>query len=413
MIGLLLCRPSSAKEIQSLEELRRAILDFSPQVVASKEAWRISTRIKNSSFGALLPRLDLTSSLLADHQGEPEPIDQSGSSLRLSANFYNSHLDWYAYRIAEHQERVAELQYYTEVGAQIIEGINLYLNYSDQSVILNIAEQRKRLVDEQFANSRRSYRSGTSTRLDFLRLQSEKKSSEFEVIRARSEYAQAKNRLVALFGSMNEELVFRPLVFNKGKDLPIISMNLQVESHPEYQIQKQVVRAAEYEVKQSQRRYWPQISLDTEWINGSSGYWVDGASHAWGTEFRTILSFTFNLFDGGQLSNEVANQRSQLVINQSNAELTRLRLISDIENLKIEANILKGQVQSTLEILEIETQVFNSISREYRVGNLSYLDFINSLNRRLSAQLNVQTSISNYLKTYYRALYHQGVLLND
>ncbi len=409
--------PASAQsdkiEIQSLEDFRRHLIESSPRVVAAKETWRISTRLKDSAYAALFPSLDLTSSLVADHESDPEPWDQSGAYLKLSTNLYNNHLDWYTYKIAQHQERLAGLQYYTEIGNQILEGLSLYLNFSDRFVTLSVAEQRKKLVDEQYANSRRSYQSGTSTRLDFLRLQSEKMSSEFEVNRARAEFVQAENRLKALFSSEDGNLQFKPLVLGAKEALPTIVTDLSVEDHPEYLIQKEQVKASEYEVTKAQRRYWPRISLDSQWSHGPSSYWVDGENVTWGRDWRTTLSVTFNLFDGGRLSNDLANQRSQVIINQSQAEMAWLRLKSEFENLSLDASILKEQVENAVEILEIETQVFNSISHEYRVGNLGYLDFINSLNRRLSAELNLQTSLSSYLKTYYSSLYHQGVLLNE
>lgn len=154
------------------------------------------------------------------------------------------------------------------------------------------------------------------------------------------------------------------------------------------------------------------MTLDSEWSRGISGHWVEGIDPAWGTDWRTTLNFTFNLFDGGRRSYDLANQRSQVVITQSQAELKKLELDSTISNLILESVRLRDQVQNAIEILDIETQVFRSISQEYQVGNITYLDFINSLNRRLSAQSSLQTSISGYLKSYYSALYHQGVLLD-
>lgn len=411
-VVLLLSTPALAVEIQSLEQFKAELIKSSPRLVVQRETLNISTRDRKSAFGALFPELNLTSSLVADHETDPEPLDQTSSALKLSANIYNSHLDWYAYRIAQENERVAELEYYTEVGALVLNGVNLYLDFSDASVNLRVAEQRKKLVDDQFRNSSRSYRSGTSTRLDYLRLQSEKKSAEFEERRAQSDFDQARNRLMALFDADAEKPTFKALAFDARERLPSIPTQISSENHPELQIERHRTQAAEYGVTQARRRWWPQVTLDSEWSRGISGHWVDGVDPAWGTEWKTTLNFTFNLFDGGRLSNELANQRSRVVINQSQAELKKLELDSTLSNLVLESARLRDQVQNATEILEIETQVFRSISQEYQVGNLSYLDFINSLNRRLSAQLSLQTSISGYLKSYYSALYHQGVLLD-
>jgi len=401
------------QQIRTLEEFKTALLKNSPQVRVSQESLGVSTRLKKSAFGALLPSLDLSSSLLADHTTDPEPLDATGTSLKLSANFFNSQFDWFNYKISRFQERASELQYYTDVSALVLNGIDLYLDYSDRYVALETSRQRQQLINEQYRISRRSYRSGTSTRLDFMRLQSEIKSSEFEVRRAETEYEKAENRLRALFQNSSSELTFKPLVFDMSESLPEIKESLPVEEHPEYQIEINRVKAAELEVKKAQRRYWPQISFGTELTEGLSGYWVENDRAHWGRDWVTTLTLTFNLFDGGQRSYDLANQRSEVIIGESKAELARLKLDADVKNLHIEGVRLKDQVKNAVEILRIDTQVFQSISHEYQVGNMGYLDFINALNQRLSSQLNLQTSISSYLKTYYNSLYYKGILVDE
>ncbi|HAG91442.1 MAG TPA: hypothetical protein DCL41_06205 [Bdellovibrionales bacterium] len=400
-------------EIQSLGAFKKALIEHAPSVISSRESISISARNKNSAFGALLPRLDLNSSLLFDHQSEPDPLDSSSTSLGLKANLYNSNMDWYGYNQAQHQEKVSKLQYYTQVSDLILRGINSYLDFSDSAVSLEVAERRKRLVDEQFRHTKRSYESGTSTRLNFLRLQAEKKSSEFELKRAESDFQKSKNNLEALFDQREKQIVFKPLKFGTGQKLPPITENFEVSRHPEYSIKNEQKKIADLEVKKAQRSYWPHVDLNTEFRKNLSGYWVKGSTSDWGTDFQTALLVSFNLFDGGQLSNDLSNRRSQVIIASADMDQKRLEIDSKLKNLKIESEKLKLQVRNAIEILKIQTEVFQSISQEYRVGNISYLDFISSLNQRLSAQKDFQSSISSYLKIYYSSLYHQGVLLDE
>jgi len=67
-------------------------------------------------------------------------------------------------------------------------------------------------------------------------------------------------------------------------------------------------------------------------------------------------------------------------------------------------------LQSSKELIDLEKQTYDSISRDYRNGILTFLDFINAFNNYKTAQesyyrnfFNLQNSLSEYK-------YHKGKL---
>lgn len=408
---LCVCSASSALEIKSIEELIPAFESRSPELRSQNELLKISDRNADAAFGALLPNVDLSTSLEKNHDDTTVNDGRSSvGSLALTANLYRSHLDWHNYKIAKDQEEIAKYQYMKASGSALLGVIAAYLDYSVKYVALDIANEGQRLVNEQFTKSKKSLRAGTGTKLDFLRFESRRISAEFDVQQAEAALIQARNTLRSYFTLKDEDLTFKPLIFGSDFVPTLLKADLDTKNHFEYKMEERQLEISELEVAKARRNYWPKLDLTTRWSRGVSGFWGDGATENWDTDFATTLSLTFNLFDGGILAAQVANRKSEQIIQENRIEATELNLRARLSNLQQDHARLIKQVQAALVVLKIESQVYLSISREYRVGNITYLDFIDSLNKLLSARQNLQSSAAEYMKSIYFIRYNRGDL---
>lgn len=382
----------------------------SPALKSQAELLKIAEKNVDSAFGGLLPRLDLVSSLEQDHNDRDINEGKSSSgSLGLTANIYRSHLDWHQYKIAKDQREIASLAYQRDLGDLLLRAIRSYLDYSVKAVELEIAKERKRLVDDQYSSSRKSYRSGTRTRLDFLRLEAEKLSSDFSVDRSQSEVVKALSLLHSFIKGEEDTPQFKPIVFDKSFAPGPVVLTATPDTHFEYRIEQIQAQIADIEVRKAHRNYWPNVDLTTRMSRSVTDFWGP-SNETWESDWATTLNFSFNLFDGGILSSQVSNRKSELIIQENSRQMVELELKSRLIQIKEDSERLRQQVQVAQNVLNIETQVYSAVSREYRVGNIGYLDFINSLNKLLSARQNFQAAAADYVNTVYQIRYNNGEL---
>jgi outer membrane protein TolC len=160
----------------------------------------------------------------------------------------------------------------------------------------------------------------------------------------------------------------------------------------------------------TRRKLWPELTLSTGAVYGSSDYLGTGLSPSENDKvtWNAMVTLNFNFLDWGvrRRNSQVANERVMIQENQIENEIFSLR--TEIQNLENEIEQLQRNFKLAEELLELERTNLELISREYRQGSVQYLDYVTGLTNFSDAQTRYYTSLYELKQALLARDYHQG-----
>lgn len=410
--------PGSPHMLPYLAELT---LERSPIVQRGKGLVEIARLEMRNAGSQWLPKLDVDTTLgyQGTDPGDPARRTPYQSLLNLVAteNLYDNGASITQYQIAKRKFERVQLEFEQSRDQQLLNVATLYYDWSASLQAREILENKRDLLRRQFNVLESQYKQGLKTKRDVLRIETEMRRLELDVINKDNEIDSNFQKLSAFVGVPRSELDKEEIV---GEDVkPTIpdskNVELKAENHRRARIFKLNENEQSLQVRLADRNYWPQVN-----VAGSVGFhnhdYIDNAPATWETnkywDWTALVTLKYNLWDFGVQNRlvEIARVTERNLTNFNRQAL--LDLNKDLRDVILQMRSLRENVKLTRDLLVLEQQSYSMLETEYRNGRASYLDLITNLNSLIDARSKFMVSYFGLKKQLALYSFHQGDLYN-
>lgn len=396
----------------TLKNLVEHALVHSAQSKNATNRLRVSHFKVKNALSQFLPSLDITTDL-GYRRNSMIPQDTytaAGLTLSLSETLYNNGANITSYHIAKQENSKSFIEYTRDQNQICLDLFKEYSNYSLLTYLLDAQEFQHRLISQQFESIEQEYINGGRKRVDFLRFKSQFQRSQISISQVKTNINQSIEQIKSIIGFKDTKLKVLPMHITEIDHKPIKEEIQNIlKNHYEYKIANYDKSINKARVQLEKRKYWPAISLDANMSYTNPNY-ISGNTEIHPINLSALITLRYNLWDWGIRKRNLAIARAEAYIQNNNIDNNLLRLKAQIESLFLDIKQHTNNLQSSKELIDLEKQTYDSISRDYRNGILTFLDFINAFNNYKTAQesyyrnfFNLQNSLSEYK-------YHKGNL---
>lgn len=428
-IGIFFCSFSFAqtkalpasRTVFDLKKTVQFAIENSPAFDSPKRELDIATLEEKSAFARQLPSLDLTATHGPQEDSVPGTLASRTKSefiLGLSESLYDNGVTQTNYQIAKIKKQQAELVFENQRNKLSLAVVNAFIKYSLAVKLVEIQEKQFNLIRKQYELISKNYHEGLKTKKDYLRFKTQVSRGEINLLNARSNIETSKQELIRLIraGVSKETAVFefQPLSFEL-QPTDLSNSEISVENHKEFaaaQLQKQVNNLT---ADLTRRKYWPEWHITAGASYSSADYLNTGKSFEdndrWG--WNALLTVKYNFLDWGIRSRDRQVAQLRNSVQDNLLETQMLTLQSDINQLQINLQQMQKNYGLAKELFALETSNIQLIEREYRNGQVAYLDLITGLQDLSDSQVKFFTASADLQSARYNLLFHQGSLYEN
>lgn len=400
----------------SLREAVKTALEANPEIgesVANREATQFELR---QALGLYLPEVDLESRIDAQNFNSPA-TRLSGTSgdtfARREANLTLSQLIFDGFgRRGQVQEQAAlvDVASFRVFERSEVIGLNIvrqYLEYGRLKRIVQLAEENIRYHRKVLADVKKGVEEGTLSVADSQLAEERVYSAEAELIRARQERNNAAISFYRLIGIPLDSYEGAPL--QSGSLPPSLEDGIGVarENSPVVQVAQADLDAAYGARKVANSELYPEISAE---LRGRYGDDLDGVIGQ-ETDLRAGIVLRWNLYRGG-----IDIAKKQAALRRIDEARFRLdRAYRDVEEtLRLAWNRREQELKRLAELESSLSQLdllVVSYQEQFKIGERTLLDLLNTQNNKFNTQVAVETSRFAVLFSGYGILAATGTLL--
>ena len=286
--------------------------------------------------------------------------------------------------------------------------VRLYLEVGRQMKIVQFADDNLAYHKRIYGDLKEGQSSGSISVADTQQAEERVFSAEARVVEANEELNGANIRFLKLVGKPLDNYQDPGSVVSfLPRTLPN-AIGTARTNNPLIKIAKADLDAARALITKARSQYYPKLDLE---VQGRAGRDLDGV-HGREEEVRAELVLRWNLFRGGI---DRANVQEQVRVTDGERYGLRRAHREVEEQVRLAWNrqvqqrrryeVLKEQLASTERLIE-------SYAEQFKVGDRSLLDLLDTQNTRFNTQVSVETARSALEFAEYRVLASTGKLLN-
>lgn len=406
---------------RSLPRLAELTIERSPVIQKAQNALDVAKLEVANARTTFLPSLDVRATHgLAD--ASPTQKDASLRSpfkseldLRLTENLYDNGANFTKLRIAEAKFDRAKLDYEYQRDLQLSAMAQAYYDWSAIVRQREIDENNLDLLRRQYKVLEAQYKQGLKTKRDVLRIETEMRRVDMDVVHRDNDVDQAFQKLASATGLGREDLEKEDIEREEPRPFGVREVSapqLKPADHRRARILDFDHRVSDLNTRLAELEYRPRVELTGDLGWGATDYWGTGQS----IDKRDILDWSalvtvkYNLFDFGtrRRNVELAKVKSRSVADDNRQIL--LDLSNDLRDIWNRLREGQENMRMSRELLTIEQQSYSILEAEYRNGRASYLDLITNLRSLIDARSRFATSYFNLRKQQTLYSFHKGDL---
>lgn len=374
-----------------------------PEIIALKWDQAAAAARRDHAFAQRLPRLGAEGSF-HHHLDEQRvaPVREPGTPSILSRDILSADLVlslplFTAGRLT-YQTQASELL--QQAAAKTLSSSRKILIYNISSLFYNILAQQQVIESVAFSEqtlAAHHKRMGAMVRAE--------KAAEVDRLRTgvrladvRQQLVQEKNSLTIYRRSLanllgvsdhaNPMRIQGELILPQSLDVPRPEAAFAVaqKKRDDYRAERAALEATAMEVDAARAGHWPMVTL----LGTYGGRWAAGAASGTGDESedegRIGVSVEMPIFDGGQISAEIREQRAELAAVQKRLRALELDIrleietaLADIEAFRERAAALEKSIAQARESLRIE-------QKKYELGKGTVVDVLDAQDALLDAE---------------------------
>lgn len=374
----------------SLDDAIEGALKKNHSIIISRNLALIYENSATIGNAGYLPGLSLNSSYsesVEDTRIEfPNPSanqDVSGSrSNRLNASLdfqwvlFDGFGNYYRLKSLQNSAELGAVQSRREIELTLLQVIDLYLNVSTQSQLLDVTRQAVEISNQRYRRALRNFETGGGSRVDLLNAEVSLNQDSIRVVETELGLNRAKRNLLVLIGEdpSSTFTVDNTIEINDGLALDTLlpAAMIQNVSLSATEIESEQARI---QLQQSRAVIYPQISTNASYsynrFESDAGQFTFQEANG----LTAGLSFRFTLFDGFRRDISIQNNKIRLKNSREQRLLTEKQVRSDVLNAyeTYTSNLYLLEKQQ----LNVETAELNFERTEiaFEQGQVSNTDF--------------------------------------
>lgn len=397
---------------QTLDRAQEKNLEFS----TAKRVRENSTFARKRSLGALLPSLDAkVEHDYTAHGSSPANADPASkpwsNNLGISVTevFYDNGDRWRQYESDAVLEKIEALNLDKARSALLQKVSKAYFDYSATAAIFQLQTAKYDLLKRQFESIRSRYYGGVSSNRDFLRIKSQVKRAELNLISQRIAVQDAKSALDLAVGE-SPAVEYAALAPNDQFIESLKTPKVDASNTLEYKISDLQSKVSELKYRTIERQDWPRLSLKSSYDYNQPQYLgsrMPGADDpTW--VFQTSLILEYSIWDWGirHHARQIAENQKQIEFNEQ--DLVRLQTMNAIQKLVSNFELMLSSYADTKQIVSDDENVFQSLNLGYRDGKVNYIDLITALGDSFDSRAQILNLKFGLLKSMADLAYYQG-----
>lgn len=406
----------------SLSRLARLAEENSP-VIRKQRAFleQAELELKNAR-SQFLPWVSLESNLGPTGSDPSEPDKQtniwtSNAILKATEKLYDNGESITNYKRALNTVEQKRIEFELERDAHFLKLAGTFYDWSSAWQDRRISENKRDLLRRQFNILEAQYKQGLKTKRDVLRIETEVRRLQIDLLRKDNELEVLIQRLCAQAGIDPETLKQAGIETEEARiDAPIPMgpwPELKVADHRRAKIFERRSRDAELQSRLKERSYLPQVFLTGE---VSAGYYNFYEANTFNTDFwgwSTMLTLKYTLWDWGTQSRDLQIARINERHVKADNEQEALDLNIELRDVWLKLREYAESAKMTKELLTLEQQSYNILEAEYRNGRTTYLDLITNLNSLIDARSRYASNFFSLKKQQATYAYHKGTLYEE
>lgn len=301
---------------------------------------------------------------------------------------------------------------------QLLKVAQAYLDWSLSLELREIDENKRDLLRRQFNVLEAQYKQGLKTKRDVLRIETEIKRLEIDILRRDNEVDLNFQKLASHTGLDKSTLDSYDIEGEEAKPFGVLkseATELKLPDHIRSKIFHLKEEEARYETQLAERKFWPRLTLENE-IKYNNHDYIDmpttwNQTEKW--EYTTMLILRYSLWDWGTKKREwqIARVREKTV--QAENDQSLLDLSVELRDVFLKLREFRENVRATRELLVLEQQSYSILEAEYRNGRAAYLDLITNLNSLIDARSKFMDSYFGFKRQQMIYSFHKGSLYED
>ncbi len=416
----------TAREVATLKTLdletaKNIALNKNPSLLAVKERINQARERVSQAFSAILPSIDLNSSMssldYSESSGVPDPEVAYSTGISLSMVLFSGFLSSSAYDYAKlfHKSSIEAEKDSRRLLIWTVSQSFYNAQLARENIIIakdNIVFYKRQLKEAELKKE-----AGKSSLSDIYNFEIKVNSGENDLIAAESEFEIALTALATLMGldeaSFNSELKLSQLrviksgnSYNRGIDS---LMEKALKNRPDIRRAEYNIEMADKNITISKSGYYPTISL-----NGSYTYnrYEDYNYDEDDLQSSLSLNLNFNIFSGGATKAKVKEAKSlkkEARLNYKSAEMSlKSDLISAVSTLNSAEKKHKLQLKNT-HLVRLNRDL---IEKEYKAGKKSQVTLTEAQNSLIKSQFQLVQSIISLNTSTEKIFSYTGENLN-
>ncbi len=408
----------SAKESQlrkfQLRDLIKHALVHSPMSKNSTHRLRINHFKVKNAVSQFFPSLDLKTDwgyTKNSMMPQDTPLT-TGLTLSLSETLYNNGANMTAYHIARQENSRSFVEYARDQSQICLDVIREYSNYSLLTYLLKVQKAQYELIKQRFQLTEEEYKHGGERRIDFLRFKAEFQRNQILISQTETAIHQSIERLKSIIGFMGTLLAVSSMKITEVnyKTIDMKEIEAVLKSHYEYKIADYSKDINKAQVQLEERKYWPSITVDANMSYLNSNHEMYKSDPV---NLSAFVTLKYNLWDWGIRKRNLSIAKVTSYIQNNDIDQNLLRLKTQIETLFLSINQQVNNLNSSKELIDLEKEAYDSITRDYRNGLLTFLDFINASDNYKRAQESYYINFFNLKNLFAEYEHHKGDLYEN
>jgi outer membrane protein TolC len=352
VIGLLLAgTPLSAIAQDStnitLDQAIMQALEENHSIIISRNLAKIDENSATIGNAGYLPSLSLNSSYtetIEDTRIEfPNPSNNQdvsgnrsnriGASLDLQWVLFDGFGNRYQLQSLQAGADLSSLQSRREIELTLLQVIELYLNVSTQSQLLEVNRESVQISNQRYRRAQRNFETGGGTRVDLLNAEVSLNQDSIRVVETELSLNRAKRNLRVLLGAdpTADFTVDNSMDIDERLSLDTLlpaalSQNARLSAT---EIESELARL---QLQQSRAGAYPQISTNASYnysrLESDAGQFTFQEANG----ITAGLSFSFSLFDGFRRDITIQNDKIRVKNSQEQRRLTEKEIQSEVLN---------------------------------------------------------------------------------
>ena len=415
--------PITIAPASSLSRLAEITEQSSPTIRKSRLALEQRQLELTSATASFFPTLDFESSH-GPLDKRPDPDNRktsmtSGVALVLREKFYDNGASITQYKIASRLLEEQRLQYELDRDEVLLKVADTFYTWSAAWQDRQISNNKADLLRRQFNILEAQYKQGIKTKRDVLRIETEVRRLQLDLLRKDNELEVILQRLSAEAGIARAELKDAGVSAEEAKLDAVLPMGpwpeVKSDGHRRARVFTKQTEVKELETRLVERNYWPVVELKGEVSNKYSNYMDTGIaierSRFWG--WSALLTVNYNIWDWGKRSRDLQISRVKERSLQAANSQALMDLNIELREVWLKLREFAESVKMTKELLALEQQSFNILEAEYRNGRATYLDLITNLNSLIDSRSKYATTYFGLKKQLAKYAFHKGTLYED